>query len=651
MDVSVADPLVGLVLDGRYVVGSRIARGGMATVYRATDRRLDREIAVKVMSPSLVEDEQFVARFIREARSAARLNHPGVVQVFDQGRQGGVVFLAMEYVPGRTLRDVIRECAPMPPGQALDMLEPVLDALGAAHRAGVMHRDIKPENVLIGDDGRIKVADFGLARLMDPHSSHSQTGVLMGTVSYLAPEQVQPGTADARSDVYSAGVVLFEMLTGHKPFVGDNPVQVAMQHVSSRVPPPSSLATGLDPGLDRLVALATAREPTDRPDDARELLAALRQTRRRLSTAALDTTPTPVVGPAGVGAASAGAPAAGHTVAMDRTALVDLTNGPPDASAGPGPGVTTGARRSPRIGRGQVAALLVLLGALLLGVGGWYLGGPARQVEVPELVGLTQPRAEQALKASNLTADISNNFDDRVPSGTVISSSPRRGEQATQGAAIKLVVSRGPSQLPVPDLAGRGERTAGVALSRAGLRIGDPRRRYDDTVPAGVVIQTSPAAGRRVEAGSTVVLEVSRGREPVDVSDWAGQPANQARAALTGDGLRVIIDPESSDTVPKGVVISQKPGPGRFFKGDAVTLLVSRGQKKGGDGDGSGQGKPQVPGVRGQLVDDARKTLEDAGFKVRERRILGGFGRRVVAQDPPGGKEAKRGSTVTITVA
>src|SRR3954453_5348984 len=302
----------------------------MATVSLALDQRLDREVALKVMHANLADDDEFLHRFIREARSAARLTHPGVVHVYDQGQHDGVAFLAMEYVPGRTLRDLMRERGTLTPREALDVLEPVLDALGAAHAAGLVHRDVKPENVLLADDGRLKVADFGLARAVNSATT-SQTGLLLGTVAYLAPEQVERGLADARSDVYPAGVLLFEMLTGVKPFEGETAVQIAFQHVTSEVPAPSSRARGVPRAMDELVAEAAARDPQRRPADARELLMLVRETRHRMSAADLDpraappprTSPPPPAGPAAGG--GPGAPAGSCTDAIPGTAAGALT--------------------------------------------------------------------------------------------------------------------------------------------------------------------------------------------------------------------------------------------------------------------------------------------------------------------------------------
>ncbi|HEY9439465.1 MAG TPA: protein kinase, partial [Streptomyces sp.] len=356
MDTTLQDPLVGQVLDGRYRVDARIAAGGMATVYRAMDTRLDRVLALKVMHPALAADAAFVERFIREAKSVARLAHPNVVAVFDQGAQGAYVYLAMEYVAGCTLRDVLRERGALQPRAALDILEPVLAALGAAHRAGFVHRDMKPENVLIGDDGRVKVADFGLVRAVGTVTD--TTGVL-GTVSYLAPEQIEHGTADTRADVYACGVVLYEMLTGGKPYGGGTAAQVIYQHLHEDVPAPSVAVPGLAAGLDALVAMATARDPGLRPSDAVALLARSREIRAGLGEKQLDAMPPQArAGARDIGedrtsviprAVPAGQVTAGHTSRLEMP-----PSGPPRTAFG-----------GPR--RGLYAALVAVL--LVLGAG------------------------------------------------------------------------------------------------------------------------------------------------------------------------------------------------------------------------------------------------------------------------------------------
>ncbi len=631
VDVTVADPLVGRLLDGRYAVRSRIARGGMATVYLALDQRLDREVAVKVMHAWLVEDEDFVHRFTREARSAARLNHHGIVQVFDQGFNDGIAFLAMEYVPGRTLRDLMRERGPMTAAEALDLLEPALDALAAAHRAGIVHRDIKPENVLIADDGRVKVADFGLARAVGAGTSHSQTGVLLGTVSYLAPEQVERGIADARSDVYAAGVVLFELLTGSKPFAGDTPVQVALQHVSSRVPPPSSRAAGIDPALDDLVLLAAARNPDDRPADARELLMAVRETRRLLSAGALDRRPTPQPGFALPSAPEAATDAVtgvhdGHDRTMALSPVTAAVAIPP-------------ARRTPRR-RGRIALLVILLIAALLGAGGWYVGaGPGAYLRVPTVVGLSQADAEAALSARGLRDEVTTDYSESVAKGDVISAEPGDGQQVRKGGTVQLVVSKGPERYPVPRLAGMSEDAARKALADAKLTTGTVTRAFSNTVPDGSVVSSSVPAGQRVKPGTSVGLVVSRGREPVALADWVGKPAAEASAALKQSGLKVTTTSTYDDKVAKGSVVSQKPGSGTVFKGDTVRLVVSRGPRL-----------VKVPDVVGEQVEVATKQLEALGFTVELRKILGGYFGSVRAQNPDGGTQAPKGATITLTV-
>ncbi|WP_165989845.1 protein kinase domain-containing protein, partial [Streptomyces sp. YIM 98790] len=323
MDMTLQDPLIGHVVDGRYRVDARVAVGGMATVYRALDMRLDRVLALKVMHPALATDAAFVERFIREAKAAARLDHPNIVGVTDQGMDGGYVYLAMEYVAGCTLRDVLRESGALRPRAVLDILEPVLAGLGAAHRGGLVHRDVKPENVLIGDDGRVKIADFGLVRGVDGQTS-ATTGALLGTVSYLAPEQIQNGIAGPFTDVYACGVMLYEMLTGTKPHRGDSPAQVLLARVQSEMPLPSAAVSGLPQELDGLVAQAAARDPQARPADAAVFLSLVRTVRARLTDAQLDASPYPAGAPAG-------------PTALDRVAG---SAGRPDGTADGGTGGT-----------------------------------------------------------------------------------------------------------------------------------------------------------------------------------------------------------------------------------------------------------------------------------------------------------------------
>jgi serine/threonine-protein kinase len=644
VDVTVSDPLVGRVLDGRYAIRSRIARGGMASVYLAVDERLDREVAVKVMHANLVSDDDFVRRFIREARSAARLTHPGVVQVFDQGDDDGVVFLAMEHVPGRTLRDLMRERGPLTPREALDLLEPVLDALGAAHRAGIVHRDVKPENVLLADDGRVKVADFGLARAVSTATASSSTGVLLGTVAYLAPEQVERGSANARSDVYASGILLFEMLTGSKPFTGDTALQVAYQHVHDDVPPPSTRASGIAPSIDDLVLTATARSPEDRPADARELLMELRETRRRTSDQDLDrrpiarhadVRPAPVADPGGAWQQPADDDATMSLAALadadgrHATSRIEL---PREADAAPPP--------PRRHRRGRVVTFVVLLIAVLLGAAGWYVGaGPGAYVDVPRVVGQTQQAAVAVLDANNLNHDVRQVFSETAPAGQVTGTQPGPGDKVRKNGTVVLEVSRGPERHAVPDVVGQSEVDARAAILDAHLAVGAVTREYDEKVPEGDVVSADPEPGKELKRDTEVDLVVSKGRQPIQVTSWVGKPADKATAALKKAGFKVKSSEEFDEKVAKGDVVSQSPESGTAFKNDTITLVVSKGPPL-----------VDVPDVIGKQRQDAVRMLKDAGFDVKVEKLFGGYFGTVRFQDPGGHSKAPKGSTVTISI-
>ncbi|MGW3205123.1 Stk1 family PASTA domain-containing Ser/Thr kinase [Streptomyces sp. NPDC001135] len=646
MDTTLQDPLVGQVLDGRYRVDARIAVGGMATVYRALDTRLDRVLALKVMHPTLASDGSFVERFIREAKSVARLAHPNVVQVFDQGTDGSYVYLAMEYVAGCTLRDVLRERGALQPRAALDILEPVLAALGAAHRAGFVHRDMKPENVLIGDDGRVKVADFGLVRSVDTVTS--TTGAVLGTVSYLAPEQIEQGTADPRVDVYACGVVLYEMLTGAKPHSGDSPAQVLYQHIHEDVPPPSALVPGLPYELDELVASATARTPDLRPYDAVALLAQLREARGGLSDGQLDAVPPQAL-------------TAEHDNAEDRTSVIPraLTSptlgsaragGPPSRPLSvneDGPAVRHTSRlqapparprRSRRLVLTIVAAVLAVFG---VGAGVWYINS-GQFTKVPPLLSKTEAQARHRLEAAGLeVGQVKRAYDDTVQRGTVIGTDPAPGARIRDHDAVTLTVSLGPETVNVPDVSGRPLAEARTRLKADGLEPGMVTREFSEDVAKGSVIATTPKAGTKRHAGSAIALTVSKG-SPIDVPDVTGDDVDEAKQELTDAGLKVVIAPvQVNSDVDKGKVARQSPGDGgQAAEGDTVTLTLSKGPQM-----------IEVPDVTGDSVDDAHKALEGAGFKVDEDRgLLGLFGDTVKKQSVEGGSTAPKGSTITITI-
>jgi serine/threonine-protein kinase len=621
--------LIDHVLDGRYRVLSHLADGGMATVYIALDERLDRQVALKVMRADLAKDESFVERFRREARSAAKLSHPNVVAVFDQGEDDGHVFLAMELVNGLTLRQVIHSEGPLTPRAALDIIDPVLQALGAAHSAGLIHRDVKPENVILRDDGTVKVADFGLARAIANTTLTAQTGILLGTVAYLSPEQVEHGTADARSDVYAAGLVLFEMLAGSKAFMGDSAIHVAYQHVHSEVPLPSSLVDTVPEGLDHLIARASARDPDQRPRDANELLGEVRRARQALSAAELDRPP----------GAAGGGPS--PTIALSRTAVV------PQTMLSPTPGVSPSAGRwhLPAIPRwrGRSWPVVLIALAVIAAVAGlffFFTAGPGAQTAVPKVVGSTSQVATRALTLAHLNARVVRSFDETVAAGVVLLGDPPAGRQVTRGTTVTLTVSQGRERHAVPQLIGLMQADAEQQLTNAKLTVGAVTLAFSESVPQGQVISTSPAAATSLKRAAAVALVISQGRQPIQLADWTGQPVEQAVAALTKAKLKVDASKRDwSDTVPKGVVISQSPATGTLYAGGLVTLVSSKGPKL-----------VTVPNVIGQQEQPARSILQGLGFAVKVDRVFGGFFGTVRLQSVDGGTKAPQGSTITLTV-
>ncbi|KNB53072.1 serine/threonine protein kinase [Streptomyces caatingaensis] len=630
------------MLDGRYRIEARVAAGGMATVYRALDTRLDRVVAVKVMHPALAGDAVFVERFIREAKSAARLDHPNVVGVYDQGTDGAYVYLAMEYVAGCTLRDVLRERGALQPRAALDIVEPVLAALGAAHRAGLVHRDMKPENVLIGDDGRVKVADFGLVRAVGTHSATS-TGSILGTVSYLAPEQIEHGTADTRTDVYACGVVLYEMLTGTKPHSGASPAQVLYQHLHRDVPAPSAEVPGLAPELDDLVTTVTARDPELRPDDAVGMLALVRAARGALTDGQLDARPP---------LATAGSEAPGSE---DRTSVLPRPAAAPPAEAAPA-GLTARLERPPAPpaapeppARSRFAAalrarprraVLVVAGvllALLAGTGVWYVNS-GQFTTVPAVLDLTQAKAEEKLDAAGLGVRTKQAYSDTVERGHVMATDPGPGERIRNTGKVTLTVSRGPERAEVPNVVGMRLDDARKKIAEEGLTVGGVGYQFSDETPQGAVLGTDPRAGEERRPDTPVNLVVSKGA-PQDVPDVGGLSVADATAALRDAGLQVrVSDDRVYSAREKGSVAGQSPAAGaKAAKGDTVTLTVSKGKEM-----------IAVPDVTGMSESAARKALTDAGFQVRvDKPFL--FPRdSVESQSVRAGDQAAKGDTITI---
>nr|WP_238473443.1 Stk1 family PASTA domain-containing Ser/Thr kinase [Nocardioides cavernaquae] len=641
-----SDPLIGRLLDGRYRVGARIARGGMASVYEAMDVRLDRVVAVKVMHPGMGDDGDFAARFVREARAAARLSHPHVVAVHDQGDDHGTVFLVMEYIPGHTLRDVIRSESPMAPGKALALLEPVLSALAAAHRAGLIHRDIKPENVLIADDGRVKVADFGLAKAVSADTQHTATGgVLIGTVSYLAPELVVDGRADARADVYAAGVVLYELLTGRKPHEGESPIQVAYKHVHEDIPAPSALVRGGLPAyVDALVARATARDRSLRPADAQVLLHQLHRVKHAVDAGItddpdlLDDLALPVASvyeEEQFGSTSEipvpAAPAAAYddyesTGEYDEPATALVATHQPNSWE----------RDRPR--RSAVFLIGGLVLALAIALGAWWFGF-ARYTSTPGVIELQVAQAQAKIEDAGLEFDVAREaYDENVPAGSVISTDPGAGERILPGDTVEAVVSKGKERYQVPDLKEMTEDAAQAALIEARLTFGRSVPKYHAKVPEGQVITTTPAAGEWLKRSTAVDLVISRGPRPIKITDFTGKDAKTAVKWFKDRHLKTAVTEEFSDEVEKGKVISQDPKDGELFRDDTVNLVVSKGPEL-----------VEIPRLRAMGVEAARDRLEALGLKVSEKHADMYLGLGYVSSVSPGeGESVPKGSTVTL---
>lgn len=620
MDTTVADTLIGTTIDGRYRITGRVARGGMATVYTAVDERLERTVALKIIHPSQATNVHFVDRFTDEAKTIARLTHPNVVAVYDQGRHQGLPYLVMEYVQGRTLRDLLAQRRRLNPVEALAIEEQMLAAIAAAHRAGLVHRDVKPENVLVAEspsggvanlvDSVVKVADFGLARAVE--ASADDSGRLMATVAYVAPELVTDGHADARTDVYSAGIVLFEMLTGRVPYDGDEPVDVAWQHVDNDVPKPSGVVRGLPPVLDDLVARATRRDPGARPTDAGALLAEVQVVRDDLGAANVETALLRQV-PARHAAADATTVVPAVTAAGgDRPTWARL----------PQPGGRTRIQRrsagsgSPRdrlaefFGGSDRRRILILVavGLMVFTVLGstWYVT-LGRYTQSPQLVNMTRAQAEQKAAQDGFKLFYGDGqFSETVAKDTVLSQKPSPDQRVVKGGTIELSLSLGPERYPVPDVTGMELAAAKGELEATKLKLKQGTGLYSDTAPEGVVISSDPKANTALKPGSTVTVVVSKGRAPITVPDLTGKNINEVRAQLQQLGLTAVEQYKDSDQ-PADQVIGQTPKAGAGVEKDAeIKLDVSKGPPL-----------VTVPDLTNQPCPQAQQTLQGMNLRVR----------------------------------
>lgn len=632
--------LIGEIIDGRYQLTRVVGSGGMATIYAAIDLRLDRQVAVKVMHSHLAQDEQFVSRFIREAKAAASLSHPNIVAVLDQGwNQGGApcVFIVMELIEGATLRDYIIEQGALSAERALSIITPVASALAAAHKLGIVHRDIKPENILVSKEGRIKIADFGLARgALLGNTMTAESSVILGSVSYLSPEQVQRGVADARSDIYSLGIVLFEILTGQKPYQGEDPVQVAIKHVNERVPAPSTIKPGLTIEMDQLVLSTTDIDPDKRPRDAVILLEKLRELsekldpRKRQLSLELDLPPLAIKEP--------GKKDGAKRLRRDKDREVEIPKNQ-EATVKKEKSSSIGKKAlSKRIKRNrQIAALI----AISLGIGIWYvIVGPGSKVIVPSLAGLTVREATSELADLGLDLKVEREeFNEDIPEDRVINSSPAGGGRISPDGTVEVTISKGKERYIVPTLQGLKIEIAEGLITDNKLVVGEVIEEFSSEFPKGFIMRSSPVAGERIKRDSQVTLYISKGIEQVGISSYQGKSGEQALNELTEAGFDVETKYVFSEDLPIGAVVSQLPRGGDIDKGSVITLTVSKGSEF-----------VFIPNLFSLTQAKAVDTLKDLDLKVIIKKVGDKKIKVVTNISPKVGERVKRGSTVTITV-
>src|SRR4051812_49195789 len=593
-----AEVAEGAVVDGRYRIERRIGSGGMADVYVAADSQLGREVAIKMLHRRFSRDQEFVERFRREASAAAGLQHPNVVSVFDRGEYDGTYYIAMEYLPGKTLKEVLREEAPLDQLRAIDYTIQILQAAAFAHRRGIIHRDFKPHNVMVGPDGRLKVTDFGIARA--GASEMTETGSIMGTAQYLSPEQAQGQRVGAQSDLYSIGVMLYEMLTGRVPFTGDSAVSIALKHVGEQPQRLAELRRDVHPRLEQAVGRALLKDPAQRYASADEFIGALQEARRAI-----------VSGEGGGGTS---------------TWVPPVAPPPPE--------------HDPRGARWPWVLLVLLLLLVVAGAVVWQLStSGADQRTVPSVIGSSQKHATSVLKSAGFEVK-THKVSSEEKKGVVVAQDPRAGDRVDEGSEIDLAVSGGPPEELVPSVVGLPEDEARQELNSRGFKV-----TIDETpstkIKKGLAVKTSPAESTSAPKGARVRLFISSGPPPVTVPSVIGQDKNDARKQLEAAGFSVSVSRTFSDA-PKNEVVTQSPAAGtEVDKGSQVTITVSKGQEQ-----------VEIPDVVGMDVKSARAALRGAGFKVTTvKEPTPGGQNTVTAQTPDGGSKADKGSEVTITVA
>jgi serine/threonine-protein kinase len=624
--------LTGELIDGRYQLLRQVANGGMASIYEAIDIRLDRKVAVKIMHPHLAQDEAFVSRFIKEAKAAAALSHPNIVAVQDQGwNQSGVpaVFLVMELIEGHTLREYLNERGRFEIKDAINYLTPILSALAAAHALGIVHRDIKPENILISKEGRIKIADFGLAKgELIGSTMTAESSVILGSVSYLSPEQVQRGVADSRSDVYAAGIVAYEMLTGEKPFSADSPIQIAYMHVNEEIPHLRSKRKEIPQALDDLIASSTAKNPDDRPRTAGEFLDKLQQIqidldpRKNQMDLGLDLPVEPI-------REKARKKVKEPQPIEEKKDVVETTKEIRRKEE-------KKQRASKRVRRNRKVALIL---AIALGVGGWWtLVGPGSRVVVPSTVGGSYEEALRIITPLGLNVVVENRFDEEIAKGKIIESLPAGGDKIDSAGSVKLIISKGPERFTVPMTAGL---TPQAAVKRSPLLVGTITEVFNSEIPKGFVISSTPASGSSVKRDTKINLLVSKGVQQVAIASYLGKSGEQALNELTELGFSVEVGYAFNETVPELAVIFQNPTGGTSIdKGSKVTIQISKG--------------PRYTFIPKTIITmeavAAREMLESMGLKVKVVSVGNNKKKVVKKVSPAVNTKVKRGSTVTITV-